>query len=291
VGAWGAGIFANDTAADVREEWRNALLARTDATEASARMIRRWDPGLDTEPPSVEFWTGLAAAQHETGHLQPDVRDNALGLIERGGDAELYEEGAPARLRALHRLKVKLEGPQPKPKKLRGPRAGPDPGVEVGDVVRIWSSDRAVSALYAVTRMFHHKRQRWPELLGLYWEGGDVPSRDELERAPYMSKVDFSAVDLGDQLPDTPFGWGAPEEMTVVVSRPGEQFRPEIGDIVATGVPRDPPYPESGTVTSWAAIVATLDRGGLPFMLEATRRRLAKYGPDPRAWERARREY
>jgi hypothetical protein len=275
----------------VREEWRDALLAGTDAAEASARMIRRWDAGLDTQPPSVEFWTGLAAAQHETGHLQSEVRDTALALIERGGDAELYEDGAPARLRALHRLKVKLEGPQPKPKKLRGPRAGPDPGVEVGDVVRIWSSDRTVSILYAVTRLFHHKRQRWPELLGLYWEGGAAPSREELEQLPYLSTVDFSSFDRSDALPDSPFGWAAPEELTVVVSRPGEEFRSDIGETVATGVRRDPPYPRSGTVTGWDGIVAMLDGGGLPFKLEATRRRLAKYGPDPRAWEQAQREY
>jgi len=94
------------------------------------------------------------------------VRDRALALIEAGGDAELYEEGAPARLRTLRRLADKLTGPQPKPKKLRGPRPGPDPGVEVGDVVRIWSSDRSAPVLYAATRMHEHERKRRPELLG-----------------------------------------------------------------------------------------------------------------------------
>jgi hypothetical protein len=146
VGAWGAGIFANDTAADVR------------------------------------------------------------------GDAELYEDGAPARLRALRGLADKLTGPQPKPKKLRGPRPGPHPGVEVGDVVRIWSSDRS--------------RKRWPELLGLYREGGDLPSRDELERLPYMSNVDLGAVGPAGLPPSDLFGWAAPYEMTILVSRPARSCGP-----------------------------------------------------------------
>src|SRR3954471_12155350 len=88
MGAWGPGIFSNDLAADARAEWRDALIAGEDPPDASARILSEYSAALD----ETEFWTGLAAAQHETGHLQPAVRDRALAIIEAGGDIEDWEE-------------------------------------------------------------------------------------------------------------------------------------------------------------------------------------------------------
>jgi hypothetical protein len=158
MGAWGPGIFSNDTAAGARDEWREALIAGADPRAASERIVARFGRDEDTD-----FWTGLAAAQHETGHLQDDVRERALAIIAAGGDLELWEDGdRRGRERALERLAAKLRGPQPAPKKLRGPRPGIDSGVEFGDVVRLWSSDRKRCALFAVVAVQPVKRSCWP---------------------------------------------------------------------------------------------------------------------------------
>jgi hypothetical protein len=94
--------------------------------------------------------------------------------------------------------------------------------------------------------MHEHERKRWPELLGVYWEGGDLPSRDELEHLPYMSMVDLGAVGPAGLPPSDLFGWAAPYEMTILVSRPGEELRPETGEVVATGVAEIRRSPRAG---------------------------------------------
>jgi hypothetical protein len=270
MGAWGPGIFSNDTAADAREAWRDLLIAGEDPRAASERIVARY--GGDDE--DTDFWTGLAAAQHETGHLQDDVRDRALAIIAAGGDLELWENAdRRGRERALERLAQKLRGPQPAPKKLRGRRPGIDPGVELGDVVRLWSSDRRRCALFAVVAEQQLKRSRWPVLVGLYTEDDphEVPPRNELARLPYLSA-----------------GEDVPLVQTVMVDRPGDELRQEIGEIVARGVappalPAD--YGDWADCGSFAALAYEVER--IDRYREATRRRLdGRAAEDHREFER-----
>src|SRR3954471_9243567 len=96
MGAWGAGIFANDTSADVRGDWRDAIAAGEDPAAASARIVRPWRGEPHAAAWATDSWTGLAAAQMETGRLQDDVRDRALEVIAAGGDVELWGDDDPA---------------------------------------------------------------------------------------------------------------------------------------------------------------------------------------------------
>jgi hypothetical protein len=224
--------------------------------------------------------------------LQPAVRDRALALIEAGGDVDLWEESGQraARERVLRRLAERLRGPQPAPKRLRGPRPGPDPGVEVGDVVRLWSSDRRRSALFWVYGMHHYRQERWPRLLGLFWDGGQVPGPADLADLPYLSEVDLSAFD-GDEVPDY-IGVAFPHVVTVIVSRRGDELRPELGEVVAHGVRRQRHWDEDdNTLTGWEGVRSMLDGRGFDILLAVTRRRLERYGDDPHAWRREREEF
>jgi hypothetical protein len=92
VGAWGTAIFDDDTAADVRGEWRDAILEGLTAEEASDRLRASFKHALADQDESKIFWLALAAAQMETGRLQDDVRDRALAIIEGGGDVARWAE-------------------------------------------------------------------------------------------------------------------------------------------------------------------------------------------------------
>jgi hypothetical protein len=292
MGAWGWGVFSNDLAADVRSAWREAILGGEDPAQASARIIERSGSPHDLAPEVTaevtEFWTGLAAAQMETGRLQPDVRDRALAVIAAGGDLDVWEESGAGRQRerVLERLARKLRGPQPEPKRLRRPPRPPDPGVEVGDVLRIFSRDRRRSALFAVVEMNEWKtlRGRHPVVLGLYWSGGPIPSDAELSALPYLGHVDMSPVE-GDVLLEHMDG-AYPMLGILLVTRRGLEFGPDIGEIVARGVHRAGPHPPA-SFTGFPTLVSFVGSREFDFCLEATRRRLRKYGDDPRAWERA----
>ena len=291
MGAWGPGIFSDDLAADVRDAWREEILAGAEAEQASDALVARYDGQLIGDAEETVFWAALAAAQMETGRLQPAVRERALAVIEAGGDLELWDESGQraARERVVRRLATRLRGPQPRPKKLRGPRRGPDPGVEVGDIVRLWNSDRTRSALFAVFGVHEYRRQRWPWLLGLFWDGGELPGPAALARLPYLSEVDLSAFD-GDEPPEY-MPVAIPHVVTVMCSRRGEELRPEVGEVVARGVTRAEDWDQPlDKMTTWRGVTALLDGSGFDILLSVTRRRLERYGDDPHAWRRERAE-
>jgi len=101
LGAWGTAIFADDTASDVRDEWRDAILDGLSPEDATQRVLESFDEYLDEAENEKLFWMALAAAQMETGRLVPKVRDRALTIIDGGGDVDRWREngdaaGAPA---------------------------------------------------------------------------------------------------------------------------------------------------------------------------------------------------
>jgi hypothetical protein len=98
VGAWGTAIFADDTASDVRDEWRDAILDGLSAKDATQRLLESFDEWLEDAETEKLFWMALAAAQVETGRLLPDVRDRALAIIDAGGDVDRWREDGDASL-------------------------------------------------------------------------------------------------------------------------------------------------------------------------------------------------
>jgi len=155
VGAWGTAIFSDDTALDIRDEWRDAILDGLSAEEATTRLVKSFDDHLGKDEDTENlFWMALAAAQFETGRLRPEVRDRALAIIEAGGDVARWREDgdevlARQRERVLERLAAKLRGPQPKPKRLRRPPSLWIP-LDVGDVVHVYEEGGENEALVLV---------------------------------------------------------------------------------------------------------------------------------------------
>src|SRR5947208_2307507 len=115
LGAWGTAIFSEDSASDVRDEWREAILDGLSPEDATQRLLETFDDYLEEADTERLFWMALAAAQMETGRLLADVCDRALEIIDGGGDVDRWrEEGdeslARQRARVLERLAAKLRG-------------------------------------------------------------------------------------------------------------------------------------------------------------------------------------
>jgi hypothetical protein len=118
MGAWGTGIFSDDTASDIRDEWRDAVLDGLDSDAATDRLLESFSDLLD-DPTDEEadnekpFWIALAAAQMETGRLAPGVRDRALEIISSGGDVERWlEDGDEVSARQRERARARAFGRQ-----------------------------------------------------------------------------------------------------------------------------------------------------------------------------------
>jgi len=274
VGTWGTAIFAGDTASDVRDEWRECDMEGLGPEEATARVVTQLRGAFDDEDDGIVAWLALAAAQMETGRLQPAVRDRALALIDAGGDVARWQEENPGlarrREQVLRRLATKLRAPQPEPKRLRPPSLVAAVPFNLGDVIRLRNPDNGSEALFIVVDHISESGRRSavppPVLEVLLWEGGEVPSADELVTMPVLLEVGHKG--------------GLRAHMVAVDTYAKDGiFEPEFGEIVATGIQRPPSrsfweLPES--YTSWPNLVGWI---GYPWhreLFELTRAGLAR---------------
>ena len=84
MGTWGVGLYANDTAADVRDTWLKNLKLGASGEEATAALLQAW--GKDDDP---LFWLALADTQWTWGRLEAHVRDRAQQALATDGDLAL----------------------------------------------------------------------------------------------------------------------------------------------------------------------------------------------------------
>jgi len=138
MGAWGPGIFSNDTSSDVRGDFRESIEDGRSTEEATAKILVDYRHSAEDPDDRTSFWTGLAATQFQLGRLLPEVRDRTIEIIDAGGDLALWAETGPtaSRKAALEKLKNQLLGPQKGLATVRPPRKIFSP-VEAGHTV-VW---------------------------------------------------------------------------------------------------------------------------------------------------------
>ena len=193
MGSWGAAIFADDYAADIRGDWREAIEDGLDAEAATTRLIERYhvDGGPHDEDERT-FWIALAAAQAATGRLQIEVKKRALEVIAAGGDVALFAEGDPAlgrrRERVLADLAETLKGPQRAPTVIKRPLAHVSPAV-IGDLVVVRGSGsrhRELAFVVVGVTSGWPRGSTAPELIGLSWDPSDIATRSSVDASSFL---------------------------------------------------------------------------------------------------------
>ena len=177
MGTWGTAIFSDDTASDVRDDYRELVGKGLSGTEATDRLIREWGDHPDDAP---VFWLALAVTQWRCGRLEQRVKDMALKVIEDGSNLERWEEDATPldvkkRKAVLEALRLQLESPQPPEKRI------PQPFVstcewEVGELI----SYRLKSGMLVIFRVIGYhidKGGKDPVCEMLDWLGTEIPSK------------------------------------------------------------------------------------------------------------------
>jgi hypothetical protein len=117
MGTFGVGLFHDDVALDVRDQYLDLLASGASDEEAFRTMVREWNPSLaDCDDEGPIFWLALAATQWEYGRLHPRAKAQALKIIDQGKDIDRWAEAGLAKKRqaVLARLKKKLLAPPPK---------------------------------------------------------------------------------------------------------------------------------------------------------------------------------
>ena len=73
MGTWGTAIFSDDTASDVRGDYRDYVGDELSGTAATDRVVNEWRETLRDPDEGPVFWLALAATQWECGRLESRV--------------------------------------------------------------------------------------------------------------------------------------------------------------------------------------------------------------------------
>jgi hypothetical protein len=162
MGTWGAGLFSDDLAVDVRDEYRGYLEKGLDGPAATERVIKAFGSSQEGDE-APTFWLALAATQWRYGRLQDDVKARALGFIEDGSDAARFSSDAKLlreRRRVLEKLKTQLTGPQKTASRVKAPAPIVCPW-DAGDVI-VYRSEAGLAAVFHVQGVIRDSDVQFP---------------------------------------------------------------------------------------------------------------------------------
>jgi hypothetical protein len=120
MGAWGVGLFSDDTALDVRDGYRDLVGDGLSGPEATDALLGEWGGTVDDPDDGPAFWLALAKTQWQCGRLEDRVKEKALEVIDNGADLRRWD-GTPLvkkRSAVLERLREQIVAPQPREKRV-----------------------------------------------------------------------------------------------------------------------------------------------------------------------------
>jgi hypothetical protein len=145
MGTWDVGLFADDTALDVREAWVEPVRRGRAPVDVTAEVVG----AFGADDPVV--WFALADTQWRWGMLEASVRERAIALIDSGRALGEWagSEWEAERRKVLRDLRKRLERPMPPPRPIK-PRSRFDTEWEMGDVVGYRLYDKRWVLLHVV---------------------------------------------------------------------------------------------------------------------------------------------
>jgi hypothetical protein len=215
MGVFGAGIFADDDARDLREDYPHILAdAQSDAraTEIAARIF---GANFDNPAETTAFWLALAWTQWKMGRLDPRAKAIALRVIDEGLDISKWE-GSPLRAKrakALAEARAKITAASPPARPMPKPLPKQLTELQVNEFVAVRLDNGRVALLHVLG----WKRSGWFNVKGpcvsvFNWTGAELPSESDLEGLTY---INWHTVYRGGNT----FNLAAPKKSQIPLSR------------------------------------------------------------------------
>lgn len=145
MGAWGPGLYQNDTAKDVKSHFLDQLRWGKTAEQITNEMIGQFQEALLDSQDGMDFWCALADVQWDNGRLLSAVKEHAIACLTKE-DMLLDWKEAPKKIvskrrQTLEKLLEKLNTPQPPERRVSQYKLYQCPW-NIGDVFAL-SVDRA----------------------------------------------------------------------------------------------------------------------------------------------------
>ena len=199
MGAWGMGIFSNDTACDVRDMYLDFLAYGYDDLKAEGAVIEYWAPQVGGTEEEPNFWFALAATEHKYGRLSDKVHERALYYVEHNEDDLILWSGAQKRKR--HDILKKLEATLSLPAKRKRvpPLRAHSTGWKRGDIVLARLAEENMEEVFAMqvfdivnmpcSSFIPDGPQNQIPVIGVYrWTGRSIPDVHELVRHGFIER-------------------------------------------------------------------------------------------------------
>jgi len=205
MGAWGPGIFSDDLACDVRDDYVKQLILGKTSEEATEIVKKKFPIEELTSDDAPVFWISLALTQWKKGRLLPEVRDEAIRQIDSGTDLERWEDSTEKvlekRKTALLKAKETLLSEMPPAKKVPIPFWMRDDPWQAGDVLsyKIIREDIPFPECYGkyvILRVIEMQRGQddgpMRAYYGVYnWSGDELPDLGILENLEFMKLYEY----------------------------------------------------------------------------------------------------
>lgn len=190
MGTWGAGLFADDDAADLRGDYRAYLADAQSDAGATDLAARSYDASLDRPGETTAFWLALASIQWRMGRLDPRVKAACLTIIDDGIDLGKWTDSPDRGKRAavLAKLRDMISSPLPPAKAIPKPLPVQLPGWAFGEVVGY----RMANGKYALMHVLNYRAwslaaARAPVVSILSWFSDVVPDQESIDRLTYIN--------------------------------------------------------------------------------------------------------
>lgn len=122
MGACGTGLYSDDVAQDVREEYKELLMVGLSNEEPTQKLIKDSQWLINDMNDGPVFWFVLADTQWKLGRLLPEVKEKAMKYIQDGEHLKIWSEENPKlglrRKEVLDKLVNQLNSPMPETKKI-----------------------------------------------------------------------------------------------------------------------------------------------------------------------------
>lgn len=188
MGAWGPGLYSDDTTCDVRDDYVRNLKSGLSDEQSKQKVLEGFGDLLEDRQVACLVYFALAETQWKYGRLDDETRSRALAILDSGGDIAIWETDSPkdvsARRRTLKSLRSRIVSPQPSPKviKVEVPREKKlRTSKELGSVFLLPRNDNGqYFALVLVEHVALGHRTLEPMFRVLNWSGSGVPTSQDL---------------------------------------------------------------------------------------------------------------
>jgi hypothetical protein len=176
MGTWGPAIFSDDTACDIRGDYKDFLGDGLTPSESTDRILFEWRDSLDDVDERSVVWLALAAIQWKLGRLEERVRQKAVEVIESGCNLDRWEgKYREKRVVVLDKLRDQLDSPQPKQRKVSR-RFRDHCEWEVGEIIAYTTLSKE-KVLFRVIGFHQDKGGRSLVCELLNWRGDIIPRK------------------------------------------------------------------------------------------------------------------